>query len=86
MIIAGIVAGAITRGSIWINFSAGALCAIPTAVVYSLCLLYLDEHPVGGIYIDEIIVNPVTFLIMLGLGGIGGLISYGIQSLKRLAK
>jgi hypothetical protein len=80
VIIAGIVAGAITRGSIWINFSAGALCAIPATVV---CILYTV---MGFPHIGDDIINPVMFLIMLGLGGIGGLISYGIQSHKRLAK
>jgi hypothetical protein len=85
MIIAGIVAGAIMRDRIW-NVLAGVLCAIPATVVCSLCLLYLAEHPIHGIYIDVIIVDPVEFLIMVGLGAIGGLISYGIQSLKRLAK
>lgn len=78
-IIAGIVAGAITRGEILKNVVAGALCAIPATVVYSWYVIEFDHT-------GHDIINPVTFLIMAGLGAIGGLISYGIQSLKRLAK
>jgi hypothetical protein len=76
-IIAGIVAGAITRGSIRKNVLAGTLCAIPATVVY----LYVEVA-----YKGEGIIPPVMLVLMAGSGAIGGLISYGIQSLKRLAK
>jgi hypothetical protein len=78
VIIAGIVAGAITRGSIWINFLAGFLCAIPATVVYSW-------YAMKFIHAGDGIIDPFTFLFIAGLGGIGGLISYGIQRHKRLA-
>jgi hypothetical protein len=78
MIVAGIVAGAITRGSGRKNVLAGALCAIPATVVY----WYVMEVT----HIGDGIMTPIMLVVMAGLGAIGGLISYGIQSLKRLAK
>jgi hypothetical protein len=78
MIIAGIVAGAITRGSIQKNVLAGALCAIPATVVY----WYVMEVA----HIGDGLITPVMLVFMAVHGAIGGLISYGIQSLKRLAK
>jgi hypothetical protein len=78
MIVAGIVTGAITRGSGRKNVLAGALCAIPATVVY----WYVMEVA----HIGDGIITPIMLVVMAGLGAIGGLISYGIQSLKRLAK
>jgi len=77
-IIAGIVAGAITRGSRRKNVLAGALCAIPATAVY----WYLTQVNV----FEDGITPEFMVVIMAGLGAIGGLISYGIQSLKRLTK
>ena len=78
MIIAGIVAGAITRGSIRKNVLAGALCAIPATVVY----WYVMEVACMG----DGLMTPIILVFTAGLGAIGGLISYGIQSLKRPTK
>jgi hypothetical protein len=77
-IIAGIVAGAITRGSGRKNVLAGALCAIPATAVY----WYVIEVA----HIGDGIITPIVLVVTAGLGAIGGLISYGIQSLKRLTK
>ena len=73
-IIAGIVAGAITRGSWQKNVLSGALCAIPATVVY---WYVLDVAHIG-----DGLIAPVVALWAAGLGAIGGLVSYGIQSLK----
>jgi len=78
MIVAGIAAGAITGGSRQKNVLAGALCAIPATVVY----WYVMEVA----HIGDGIMTPIMLVVMAGLGAIGGLTSYGIQSLKRLAK
>ena len=73
MIIAGIVAGSITRGSRRKNVLAGALCAIPATVVY----WYVMEVA----HIGDGIMTPIMLVVMAGLGAIGGVISYGIRSL-----
>ena len=78
MIVAGIVAGAITRGSGRKNVLAGALCAIPATVVY-WCAMEVA-------YIGDGFIPPFVLVVTAGLGAIGGLTSYGIQSLKRPAK
>ena len=78
MIIAGIVAGAITGGSRRKNVLAGALCAIPATVVY-WCAMEVA-------YIGDGFIPPFVLVVTAGLGAIGGLTSYGIQSLKRPAK
>ena len=73
-VIAGIVAGAITRGSWRKNILAGTLCAIPATVVY----WYVLEVA----HIGDGLMTPVMALWAAGSGAIGGLVSYGIQSLK----
>ena len=78
MIVAGIVAGAITRGSRRKNVLAGALCAIPATAVY----WYVTEVA----HIGDGFIPPFVLVVTAGLGAIGSLISYGIQSLKRLTK
>jgi hypothetical protein len=78
MIIAGIVAGAITGGSRRKNVLAGALYAIPATVVY-WCAMEVA-------YIGDGFIPPFVLVVTAGLEAIGGLTSYGIQSLKRLAK
>jgi hypothetical protein len=79
-IIAGIVAGAITRDSVRKNVLAGALCAIPATVMY---WYVMDVAPRAGV---DGFITPFMLVIMAGSGAIGGLISYGIQSLRRLTK
>jgi len=76
MIIAGIVAGAITRGSGRKNVLAGALCSIPVTVVY----WYMME--VAHLGRGDGFIPPFVLVVTAGLGAMGGLISYGIQSLK----
>jgi hypothetical protein len=74
MIVAGIVAGVITRGSWRKNILAGALCAVPATVVY----WYVLEVA----HIGDGLITPVMALWTAGLGAIGGLVSHVIQSLK----
>lgn len=74
MIIAGIVAGIITRGSWRKNTLSGALCAVPATMVY----WYVLEVA----HIGDGLIAPVMALWMAGLGATGGVIGYGIQCLK----
>jgi len=73
-IIAGIVAGTITRGSWQKNVLAGALCAIPATVVY---WYVLDIAHIG-----DGVITPIVALWAAGAGSVGGLVSYKIQSRK----
>jgi len=73
-VIAGIVAGTITRGSWQKNVLSGALCAISATLVY---WYVLDVAHIG-----DGLITPVVALWAAGSGSIGGLVSYGIQSLK----
>jgi len=77
-IIAGIVAGAITRGSRRKNVLAGALCAMPATMVY--------WYVIDVAHIADGLITPVVLVVTAGLGAIGGLIGCGIQSLKCLTK
>ena len=79
MIIAGIVAGAITSGSRNMDLLAGVLCAVPGTLVYWCST---EVAPPRGTESNI----PVMLVAMAVGGAIGGLISYGIQSLRQRAK
>jgi hypothetical protein len=73
-IVAGVVAGVITRGSWRKDILAGVLCAIPATVVYWLAL---DVANIG-----DGIIAPVMLLFAAALGAIGGLIGYPMRRPK----